>query len=237
MDLITEQAKAWHTQKFFHCWSATFPSVNVASHLVCCQSWPKVSTTHWIVKTWPVLFCCLFWVVVFFRKRFWEEGKNTSGNCQFSPGFPTIGPTTCAAKNQKFRLAFQTRPLAPVHVDTPPRPPPRSATVLPLWPYVLTPRCWRVSRSACRPTSAFTSTRACCRAARPSVVPPRAASAPWPWGSRPPTRPLVTHWCTAATCSLRSTSSHAAPSRFSRRTWWWPSWVSQPVAQEDRGGE
>lgn len=149
---------------------------------------------------------------------------------------PWLKPQKKNEKKNKTEIPTRfSKPVAHAHAcrhaTSSPTTSPDPVAVLPLWRCVLTPRCWRVSRSACRPTSASTSTRACCRAARPSAAPPRAASAPWPWGSRPPMRPPVTRWCTAETCSLRSTSSRVAPSRSSRRTWWWPSWVSPLVAK------
>lgn len=117
--------------------------------------------------------------------RFWEEGKNTSGNCikflwksaQFDLKLhPPNQYSTHIISAQENRLYFH---ISSDHNDV-------------CFDPCFTLRSWRVFQSACRRISASTSTRTSYRAVRRFAGPLRAASGPWPWGSRPPTRPLET---------------------------------------------
>lgn len=60
-------------------------------------------------------------------------------------------------------------------------------------------RCWKVSLSACRQISAFTSTGIFFTTAKRSKEPPKAAWGPWQCTLKPLTPLQETRWCTAAT--------------------------------------
>lgn len=154
------------------------------------------------------LVCCCYTT-----ERFWDEGKNTSGNCivvlwKFSQLDRQQNSTWIQPRGREFH--FHLSPWL------------QSLCFDPCFIF----RCWRVSQSACKQISAFTSTRTCSTAARPFEEPLKAACGPWPCGSRPPTHPRETHSSTAETCWPCSTLSPVAPLRSSKMTSWWPSWVS-----------